>query len=89
VGSELDNSSLPYVHVSSWTTADARVAFKVANYSRYLAGTELSVSVRNLFDRDPPQLRASATVPVTGFGFDSTNANPLGRYLQIGLVERW
>jgi iron complex outermembrane recepter protein len=89
VGSELDNSAVPYVRVSSWTTVDARLAFKVGSYSRTLEGMEFSVAVRNLFDRDPPFVRSSATLPVNGFGFDSANANPLGRYIRVGLTERW
>jgi len=43
-----------------------------------------TLSVRNLFDRDPPLYNGP-----TGFGFDPTNGDPVGRFVSLQLVRRW
>jgi hypothetical protein len=50
-------------------------------------GLRASLAIANLFDRDPPyvNLRTSSS----GIGFDSDNANPLGRTIAIQLVKSW
>jgi iron complex outermembrane receptor protein len=71
---------------TSFTTAgkviDAQVQTDVA-YRVLLPGdTTLTLSVQNLFDKDPPFAR-------TELSYDTINASPLGRTFQIGLRKKF
>jgi outer membrane receptor protein involved in Fe transport len=75
--------------VDSWTTVDLSVTydFRGANSPR---GPRLSLSIQNLTNEDPPLLRpglgSNIVFPV---GFDPSNANPLGRFVVVGLTQAW
>lgn len=47
-------------------------------------GVVASVIVRNVFDRDPPFYDNP-----TGFGFDATNADVIGRFVSLQLSKSW
>jgi hypothetical protein len=83
-----DISDLPGSRsIASWTTADLQLSFKSAaagGASSVLGDTDLSISVVNIFDRDPPFANGS-----TGYGFDDANANPYGRMLGLNVTHRW
>jgi len=49
-----------------------------------LADTELTLGVRNLFDRSPPFYDNPA-----GIAFDPANADPVGRFVSLQLTRRW
>ena len=76
--------------IDSWTTIDL-----VSNYTfpadggSFLSGTDVRVTVQNVFDEDPP-FAANAFSGVTNpIGFDPANANPFGRILSVQLVRTW
>lgn len=46
--------------------------------------TDLLLTVRNVFDRDPPFYNNTA-----GVAYDPTNADPIGRFAAIQLTRRW
>ncbi len=75
--------------VDAWTTTDLSLAWSFAAF-KDASNARLSLSVQNLFDEDPPELRPGARsgliIPI---GFDPANANPLGRFLTLGLTYRW
>ncbi|RYG38538.1 MAG: TonB-dependent receptor [Burkholderiales bacterium] len=76
--------------VDSWTTVDLSLSYAFAGEDRGAGGPRVSLTVQNLFDRDPPLLQAGnnqvINVPI---GFDSVNANPLGRFVMLGFTQKW
>ena len=85
VGDYVDNVSSPQRHVSSWTTWDLRLGYEFdGRVSKFLEGAEASLNVRNVLDEDPPFVDGS-----TGVGFDSINANPIGRLAVFQLTKTW
>jgi outer membrane receptor protein involved in Fe transport len=78
--------------VESWTTWDMRVDFELTQVGEVLNDSSLSLSIQNIFDRDPP-FAATSDVPGLGLstsvGFDNANANPVGRFIAIELSKRW
>jgi outer membrane receptor protein involved in Fe transport len=69
--------------VDSWTTIDAQVAWRAqgAGWSKGLAA---AFSVQNLFAADPPFYDDPQ-----GVGYDTANADPLGRFVSLQLTKRW
>ena len=49
-----------------------------------LDGTAVSLTVQNLFDRDPPFYDAPE-----GIAYDAANANVLGRFISLQLTKAW
>ena len=68
--------------IGSWTTADVLVRY--APEDGFLAGTTLSLTVQNLFDRDPPFYDAPQ-----GVAYDAANTNVLGRFVSLQLTRSW
>ena len=69
-------------HVSSWATVDVNAGY---SFERGTGGRgpRVVLTVQNILNRDPPFVH-------DGFiGFDPTNANPLGRYFSLMLMQRW
>src|SRR5690606_37466816 len=73
--------------VDSWLTFDLQLGVR-PQFSGLASGLELSLSVQNLLNEDPPFLDANSTFPA-GVGFDSTNASGLGRFISAQAVKRW
>ncbi len=71
-------------HVSSWTTADLAFTFDFSErFENALAGgTVLSLSVSNLFNKQPPFVETTE-----GYNFDTSNADPYGRQISISLAK--
>ena len=80
-------------NVEAWTTFDLNLAYDFSRGDGGEAdnGVRLSLSVQNLFDKDPPFVGYGiGEQAVTNFvGFDSANANPLGRFVIVGLSKTW
>jgi iron complex outermembrane recepter protein len=75
----------PRSEIGSWTTVDMTLGYTVdRNVQSWLAGTQASLSVQNIFDRDPP----FAAGPF-GLNFDAANADPLGRFISLQLRKSW
>ena len=93
VDSYSDPSQIPEADISSFTTVDFTLGYTFdVNEDSFLNGTSVSLSVINLFDQDPPFVDRTPTAnfalndPV---GFDPTNANALGRFIQFGIRKKW
>lgn len=69
--------------IGDLTTVDLQVRLAPPAHG-WAEGVSVSLTVRNLFDTDPPFYDAS-----TGVGFDPTNAEPIGRFVAIQLTRRW
>lgn len=85
----IDDYANPWVtgspQVDSWTTVDL-----VMSWELEAGGPRVSLTAQNLFDRDPPLLaRGSGQVINVPIGFDAVNANPLGRFVMIGVTQKW
>jgi iron complex outermembrane receptor protein len=70
--------------IDSWTTADLQLRWRPSATAGPLRGLELALSMRNLFDTDPPFYDAPQ-----GVGFDPANADPLGRFTSVQFTKRW
>ncbi len=72
------------VGIASWTTVDLTLSYGDTNNHRndWLDRTRLSLTVQNLFDKDPPYANT-----VDGLNFDSTNASPLGRFVILRFTK--
>jgi iron complex outermembrane receptor protein len=77
----------PVEHVPSWTTADLQIGYDVPANGGPLHGLRLSLSVTNLFDRDPPYVN-NPTV-FSAIGYDADNANPIGRLVALQVIKAW
>lgn len=88
VSSELNNAVVPRLRLGSWTTVDGQVRYRVQRGCGLLSRMQISLSVQNLFDRAPPSIPASATIP-SGIGFDADNYSALGRFISLDAAFRW
>ena len=75
--------------VDAWTTIDLNIGYSIDTNRSILNNTRLALSVLNLFDQDPPAVRNDADGP--GFApasYDSTNAQPLGRFISFAITKK-
>ncbi len=78
-----DVASDPNRRVGSWTTFDWRLGYEW-DEEGWLGGSEVSISVQNLFDRDPPFLNNGL-----GIGYDQENADLIGRFIRLHFRKSW
>jgi iron complex outermembrane receptor protein len=77
-----DDASVPAKGIAAFVTADLNIGY--APRSGALSGYRFSISVENVFDKDPPFVDRS-----NGFGFDAANASPFGRMAAIEIRRSW
>lgn len=80
-----DNIAVPSVGVASWTTIDGQLDYRLSEESLYGAKLQLALSCQNCADRQPPRVSPSSYL----FGYDPTNASPLGRFVSVTLRGNW
>ena len=88
LGESLDNVTVPNARIASWTTVDANIEYRFTEDMGWTSGLRLSLSARNLFDKDPPFVLGTSRV-VEGQFYDSTNASPLGRFIAFQIAKSW
>jgi outer membrane receptor protein involved in Fe transport len=69
--------------IDAWNTADVQ-AIWIPEGPGWSEGLQLTLSVRNVFDLDPPFYDATS-----GLGFDAGQSDPLGRVASLQLTKRW
>lgn len=69
--------------IDAWDTADVQVSWS-PTMAGWAEGLQLTASIRNVFDEDPPFYDATS-----GLGFDAGQADPLGRLASLQLTKRW
>jgi iron complex outermembrane receptor protein len=69
--------------IDSWTTLDAQLSWRPQG-TGWSKGLSAALSVQNLFDTDPPFYDDPQ-----GVGYDTANADPLGRFVSLQLTKRW
>ena len=79
-----DRLSEPERSIDSWTTIDLNLGYVTGNGSGFFADTSVALTVRNLFDTDPPFVNTPA-----GLAYDSYNADPEGRMFALQIVKQW
>ncbi len=86
VDSYKDKRDLEYEStIPSWTTVDLNVRYNMDwRAASWLNNTTFSLSVSNLFDRQPPFVANSL-----GYNFDAANASAMGRRISIDISKRW
>lgn len=77
----------PEARVPSWTTFDWNMSYNTGDglHTVGLNDVTLSVSVRNLFNKDAPFVSS----PYYGVNFDGANADPKGRFVLFRLKKQW
>ena len=70
-------------NIDAWDTVDVQVSWS-PTMAGWAEGLQLTASIRNVFDEDPPFYDATS-----GLGFDAGQADPLGRVASLQLTKRW
>jgi len=86
-GAYQDPGTVPARAVSSWTTVDLNVGYRVDGGKGWLADTHCNLGVNNLFNQAPPFVN-QYDQPSGNLGYDATNASLLGRQISLQLVKR-
>jgi outer membrane receptor protein involved in Fe transport len=84
---ETNNQVTPIQRVGSWTTADASLRY-VPVLPGVFSGIHFSVAVLNAFNRNPPYVQL-ATAVTPGLNYDSSNTNPMGRFVSLQISKEW
>jgi outer membrane receptor protein involved in Fe transport len=84
---ETNNQVTPLQKVGSWTTVDASLRYTPV-LPGVLSGIHFSVAVLNAFNRDPPFVQL-ATAVTPGLNYDSSNTNPMGRFVSVQISKEW
>ena len=84
VAGSKDNVTTPPAEISSWTTLDLTLQYRLGSLSQTLDGLDASLSVINALDEDPP-FAAGGGVAFPGMFFDSANTSPVGRFIAATL----
>jgi iron complex outermembrane receptor protein len=81
---ETNNQVTPIREVGSWTTVDATLRF-APSLEGVLSGVHFGLAVINVFDRNPPGILTT----VQGLNYDSSNTNPIGRFVSVQISKEW
>ena len=83
--SYLNNLVSPVARVASYTTADLLLNYNIkpADLRLFGQGARLSLSIQNIFDRQPPYVQNGT------FAFDPQIASAIGRFVALGLNTKW
>ncbi len=81
----LDNVLVPDTRVSSETTLDLDIDYKLHG-STAVGDVDFNLSVQNLFDQAPPYI---APIPSYYPDYDSTNYSALGRFIKFTITKSW
>jgi iron complex outermembrane receptor protein len=86
----VDNRLVTRPGVDSYTTFDTRLAYDFSKRfsSGALSGLTIAFNAQNVLDKDPPRVTI-VTANSAETGFDSTNADPLGRFLSLEITKVW
>ena len=84
IDSYKDPATTPVESIKAWTTADVTLRWNASASAATVRGLSAALSIRNLFDRDPPEYRGFSTI-----GYDPINADALGRNVSLRVVHLW
>lgn len=75
-------------HIGSFTTVNAHAGYDMSDLAKWLNQTEVSVTINNVFDEDPPiYLHGGSNLPAnSGVGIVA-NGSTLGRYVVLSVQK--
>lgn len=76
----------PNQHIGRFATTDLQLGYRLPG-TGLMKGVRATVSINNLFDRDPPF--ANLQTPQSAIGYDSDGASALGRLVAVQLTKIW
>jgi iron complex outermembrane receptor protein len=88
-----DQFTTPPSGISSWTTADVHLSYRVPGGARsgLLGGVTVALTVENVTDQRPPYV--AVPLAVTGgaapIPYDPANASPVGRVVSLEVHKQW
>lgn len=96
-GYEIDAAQLPigvpasYAKIDSYTTFDLTLGVDTGDALGWMPakGINLTFSIQNLFDTDPPLVVNQAGLAGSAIRFDPTYGSPLGRVFQVHLGKKF
>jgi len=76
------------VQVDAWTTYDLNLGYRFGDSADWLRGVSLRFNAQNLLDEEPPTIidRGSA---YGSPGYDTANADALGRLISLTVSKTW
>ena len=80
-----DPTGLVPVSIASWTTVDLQMGYRVSRGHLPWSGLQVALSCTNCLNRAPPPVRITSYL----FGYDPTNASPMGRFLSLTVRKQW
>lgn len=83
-----DSAVVPSARVDGWTTFDLNLGYRLDDYTGFISGTDLSLTINNVFNEEPPYA-AGAAFGYDGIYYDSTKVNPLGRFISATIRKRF
>jgi iron complex outermembrane receptor protein len=88
VNDYIDNQLPELRKISSWSTIDLSAAYEFRNSSGWLRGLTLRSTIVNAADKAPPPVidRGGSYGNV---GYDTENANALGRFISLQISKAW
>lgn len=80
-----------YRHIGSYTTTDLTLTYDTeSSFQSWLANNaSITLSVQNVFDKDPPLVVNQAGLAGSSTRFDPTYGSPLGRVIQFQISKRF
>lgn len=88
VGGYRDTTGTSSRRVSSFTTIDIFAGYHWAGSRSTNQETNISISVTNLCNRNPPFV-ANGALDFFGSHYDAANASPIGRVIAFAVSRRW
>lgn len=88
VDNNIDDQGPKRTRVSSWTTFDIGGTYDFPDTSGWTRGLTIRANVLNATDRSPPHIRDRAGA-YGDPGYDTHNANPLGRFVSFQITKAW
>jgi hypothetical protein len=85
---ETNNLMSGTLHVGSWTTFDAQLAYAGGETAGLIGRSRIALTIQNLFDQSPPFVDPAVS-GLPGLAYDSTNASPLGRFVSLQISKSW
>ncbi len=91
----MNGSVIPDQSIDSWITTDLSIRYAPeSSQNALLKDLALSLTINNLFDSDPPFVqRQDLNIGLDGLtreiGYDPVNANPVGRFVTLGLRKQF
>lgn len=87
-----NNDPEKLARIGSWMTFDGQVSYRLPTFTSTLSDTRISLSVQNIFDRQPPFVFNAAQTGGSadaGINYDPVNSSLLGRYVSLRIGTRW